>query len=292
MCATTTDNIESLQRLLREERESQERRQAALAAAQSRVDELEAQIEAMTGQAAVSAMPEPMLAAKAKAADAEAAARALEEAWAKALQTAQQRDEAFVKRFSFMGQEMDNLEVVNQRLSSLAQKLRERQEAMARRIAELEALAGETPQLRSELKALAHENEGLKSEIERLEKENEAIEKRVARLKEEIKELRAQPASAELMQAQAQHDRQIVKLLRDQNQRLIFELEEAREEIDASQRRAKKRGEAEELITLKDRCNSLELENNQILAQYEAAQKSLSEKEALLAAMERKLAAK
>lgn len=249
---------------------AEEKRRVRFAAALERIRELEAQVDSLACQTPEKGLARP-------AADSPEARQALERIegqWEDRLAQAQQQDESVRQSVQAVAAEFQNLEMVNQRLLALSAKLRDCQQAMARRIAELEAQAEMTPRLKSELQSFRGENERLLEELQRLAQANKTIEEQMAALRQTVGALEAQQAPrSEALKSQIAEDRQVLLLLREQNQRLIFELEEAREEAELARRQAA--GQSQD--DLWEQSKPLEYENEQLVAQHVRAQRSLKE---------------
>ncbi|MCX7015148.1 MAG: hypothetical protein NTW86_21780 [Candidatus Sumerlaeota bacterium] len=255
-------NVQVEQRLRHLEVEDAERRQR-LVDAQARAQELENRIQSIEQEYADISE--------------EAGGQALREMegdWGARMEEAKRVDESLQRGVKAMNVELGNLELVNQRLISLSEKLRIRQETMARRIAELEAQANLTPMLKAELRKMSVENEELHGEIQRLLDAKADIEKQMETLRVKVQDLQSQPTRSEATEKQIAHDRQVLQLLREQNQRLIFELEEAREETEEARNRAPGAGKVE----LLERFRRIEAERDLLATKVEQSQKAFREK--------------
>ena len=259
---TAALNAQVTRRFREMEAEEAERRNR-LASAQTRVQELEDRIQSIEEQYADISEEAG-----------EHVLREMEGDWGARLEEAKRVDESLERGMEAMNAELGNLEQVNQRLISLSEKLRIRQETMARRISELEAQANLTPVLKEELKKMSAENEELHGEIQHLLEAKADIEKQMETLRAKVLELQSQPTRSESMEKQIAHDRQILQLLREQNQRLIFELEEAREEAEESRKQVVGAGKVE----LLERYRRLESEREMLVTQVEHSQKAFREK--------------
>jgi chromosome segregation ATPase len=212
----------------------------------------------------------------------------MEDKLSASLSAAQARDQDLQRHCDVFTAELENLETVNSRLSAMALKLRERQQAMTARIQELEKLASITPQLRQEIQGLIKQNEELVAELQGVEEANKNAEGQMSALRRLVEQLQKQPSHYESEVNRVNRDREVLQLLRSQNQRLVLELDEAKYEMEQL-RQAAREAAGGQFKAFEERCRILRKENNELIAQFEVAQRSLAEKEQRIQLLEKEI---
>ena len=248
-------------KLLRELSEMEQQRQSKLSSATRRIEELEKQVDGVTRQELATDDPVSQM----------------ESRWQTVFEDCKRQDDSHQKTIHTLGRDLDNLEGINKRLSSVMQKLRDRQKTLAERLQELQGLAEMTPKLQQELAQLTMENQALQSEIREMEESRNTLQQEIDKLRTIIEEMKAQPPRLQVAEAQASEDRQILHLLREQNQRLVLELEEARDINDELQNQLKSSGKKPDEDLL-DQVKQMQAENTQLLEEFEQLQVSLEAK--------------
>jgi uncharacterized phage infection (PIP) family protein YhgE len=259
----------------------EEKRQSGLSSTHSRVQQLEKRIEILFSSLARPQAPQ-------KAVEVEAAVTQavddLRQKWDKFTAEVEEQDNTFVKGLSMINMQMEGLEVVNQCLDALSSKLAQRHQGLLSRIAELESMAEMTPRLQEELAKLKEENTGLQSELQEFERSRNDIEKQLEALRATIAELESLPSCSKTIEANIAQDRQVIQLLREQNQRLILELEESREE--AGDHDAKPVvGNAAEIDELERQNIHLSSENHHLASKAVNLRRAIQEKDGVLRAL-------